>query len=338
MTPLEVRIFDGQTSQAVTGRLWLDESGTLHLEAGGGHRFFALAEVEISQPLGRTPRSFRFPDGSMAECTDHRAVAQMLSRHQAVGTMDWLHVLESRYSAVIAALLLTVLVSWGFIQYGVPWLAQRLAFAMPPSLDQSISEQSLALMDRGLLQPSELTPATRRRLTARFEQMAAGLNDRHQFQLLFRKSPVIGANAFALPSGTVVMTDELVALASNDHELSAVLAHELGHVVQRHGLRSVLQDSAVVLVVATVTGDIGTAGGLAAAIPVLLAESKFSRDFELEADRFARAQMLRHRIPLSAFPDLLQRLSEAHGETDGESGFFDSHPASAQRALLFADP
>ncbi len=47
----------------------------------------------------------------------------------------------------------------------------------------------------------------------------------------------VGANAFALPSGIVVMTDELVELAKTDDELVAVLAHEIGHVRGRHALR-----------------------------------------------------------------------------------------------------
>ena len=53
------------------------------------------------------------------------------------------------------------------------------------------------------------------------------------------------ANAFALPGGTVVMTDAIVQAAADkgisDDALVGVLAHEIGHVVHRHGMRMVVE-------------------------------------------------------------------------------------------------
>ncbi len=60
----------------------------------------------------------------------------------------------------------------------------------------------------------------------------------------FRASPIIGANAFALPGGIVIVTDQLMQLAEHDDEILAVLAHEIGHVKHRHVLRGLPQDSA----------------------------------------------------------------------------------------------
>jgi Zn-dependent protease with chaperone function len=45
-----------------------------------------------------------------------------------------------------------------------------------------------------------------------------------------------------------VVTDGLVELARNNDEIAAVLAHEVGHVKLRHGLRHVLQNSVTVLI------------------------------------------------------------------------------------------
>ena len=69
-------------------------------------------------------------------------------------------------------------------------------------------------------------------------------------RLEVRSAPQIGANAFALPSGIIVVTDELVALSEDDDELAAVIAHELGHVHHRHIMRTVIQNSAAALLVA----------------------------------------------------------------------------------------
>ncbi len=51
--------------------------------------------------------------------------------------------------------------------------------------------------------------------------------------------PSDGANAFALPGGVLFMTDALVALAE-PAAILGVLAHELGHVQQRHATRVVV--------------------------------------------------------------------------------------------------
>ncbi len=66
---------------------------------------------------------------------------------------------------------------------------------------------------------------------------------------MFRKGGPIGPSAFALPSGTVIMTDELVDLVDQKGELEALFAHKIAHVTNRHGLRSALQDSGVFLLI-----------------------------------------------------------------------------------------
>ena len=62
------------------------------------------------------------------------------------------------------------------------------------------------------------------------------------------------------------MTDELVALAKSDDELLAVLAHEAGHHVHRHGLRGAMEGSAVFLLSGLMLGD-ATGSSLAVSRP-----------------------------------------------------------------------
>ena len=111
--------------------------------------------------------------------------------------------------------------------------------------------------------------------------------DAFTYRLEFRKSPVIGPNAFALPSGTVVMTDELVNLSVDDRELDGILLHEIGHVKERHALRSVIQNAGVFLLIASLSGDLSQISSAAASLPTVLVHSEYSRTFEREADRFA---------------------------------------------------
>jgi Zn-dependent protease with chaperone function len=60
--------------------------------------------------------------------------------------------------------------------------------------------------------------------------------------LLLKANRNSAANAFALPNGRVVVTDELVELLKNDSDaLRAVLLHEIGHVQHHHSIRLAAQ-------------------------------------------------------------------------------------------------
>ncbi len=73
--------------------------------------------------------------------------------------------------------------------------------------------------------------------------------------LQFNKSS-IGPNAFALPGGTAVMTDEMVKLADGHEDMVAgVLAHEAAHVQHRHGMRMLVQATLLGTVTSIAFGD-----------------------------------------------------------------------------------
>ena len=171
-------------------------------------------------------------------------------------------------------------------------------------------------------------------LRARFSEMARSGGAPATLRLEFRASPLIGPNAFALPSGILILTDELVRLAKNDQEILAVLAHEMGHVQHRHSMRSLLEGSAIALIIAGITGDIASTTSLAAAAPALLLQNKFSRDNEREADQYALALLQRSGIAPHHFAAILQRMDAMAPKGGTIPSFLSSHPPSAARAAL----
>lgn len=158
-------------------------------------------------------------------------------------------------------------------------------------------------------------------------------------RLEFRASQAIGANALALPSGIVVITDDLVALARHDDEIGAILAHELGHVHQRHILRHALQNSATGLIMATLTGDLMSITSLAATLPTTLVDASFSRAFEREADDAAMAWMRTAGVPPRRYAEILGRLQAQldvhHGAVGGGKSpvrnYLSTHPDTGER-------
>jgi hypothetical protein len=176
------------------------------------------------------------------------------------------------------------------IHWGLPWGARKVAFLLPASVTRSLGEQTLATLDRTILQPTVLTHERQLSLQAEFTRFLRQTGDATPYQIEFRAMKGAGANAFALPSGVIVITDDLVQLAHDDREVVGVLAHECGHIVHRHTLRAVLQNSAVFVLIALITGDVSSATAFGSALPTFLLQNRFSREFEREADAHAVAQ------------------------------------------------
>jgi hypothetical protein len=84
----------------------------------------------------------------------------------------------------------------------------------------------------------------------------------------------MGANAFALPGGTVVVTDQLLELSPDDAALAGVLAHEIGHVEHRHLMRQLISGTVVGVVATLLAGDTSS---VMVALPAVLADLSYSR-------------------------------------------------------------
>lgn len=293
-------------------------------------------DIEVTGQLGRTARSLKFPNGAKCESHAHGAINRLQDQYTRSTFGKILHALESHWHYVLIASIIIIAFTWGMITHGIPGLANRVALALPASVDEGLSKGSLELLDQHILSASELNENHRQRLQNKFAVMAENSNDAHDYRLLFRRG--VGPNAFALPSGHIVVTDELIELADHDDEVLAVLAHEIGHVVHKHGLRSVLQSSAVALLLTAVTGDIGSASGFAAAMPIILLETNYSRRFEREADQYAYDYMRANDFNTKHFAVILKKITGEHGD-DNESVFtyLSTHPSTSDRTRRFTE-
>jgi Zn-dependent protease with chaperone function len=327
------RYFDGRTSAGVDASLQFGADGNVHVR--GADVLFAvpLAEIRISERVGNITRRITFPDGGVFETHDNDAVDAARESHGMRGGSTMVHWLESRWHVAVGSLVAIVLVSFAFLHWGVPAIANWAARVMPAEVDIAIGSGTLDMLDRVAFEPSELENKRQQQLRGRFMKMTTPLEDGHEYQLEFRHGGYIGANAFALPSGIIVMTDELVELAKTDDELISVLAHEIGHVRGRHALRQLLQAAGISALAFALLGDVSSISGVLSAAPALL-EAKNSRDMEREADAFAKQWLRENGIAESNFDTILCRLTGSHGGAkDGDKyDYFSSHPSTSERA------
>jgi Zn-dependent protease with chaperone function len=293
---------------------WSIDRDQLCIEGDNFTREEPLSALRGTTRLGAIRRMVYLPDGAQLHSDDNDAVDALFPRRGMEAVVDRL---ERHPAAVASSMLVTVLAGVLFFFFGLPWLADRVARAIPPEVEGPIGEQVMAILDRTALEPTTLSAAEQARWLAAFDAFMVGQPDRERYRLEFRDMGEGVANAFAVPGGRIVFTDALLRGVGNDEEFLAVLAHELGHQVDGHVMRSVLQQSAVILLVAVFTGDVSAATGVAVAVPTFLLDAHYSRDFEREADRFAFEAMRQRGLSPEWFAVALSRIgSSAEGETE----------------------
>ncbi|BAN69505.1 peptidase M48 [endosymbiont of unidentified scaly snail isolate Monju] len=304
----------------------------------GTRRDGDFRQVQVSDRVGDIPRRLVLPDGSLFETPDNAGVDALLQRgSHRDGRGGIVHRLESRRSWIVLALLLTLSVTFAAVWWGVPWASRALAQALPASVNQSLSQGALELLDQWVFEPSALPEARRDAIRRRVHQrLLPDDSEGLRYRLHFRQAGGM-ANALALPSGDIVLTDALVALAGDPAEIDAVLLHEIGHVVHRHGLQSVIRSSFLGIGLLLVVGDVNAINSLAAALPAFLLEGHHSRQAESEADDYALTRMLQLGEDPEAFARILEKLEAVAGDAAGNKdqvrlrSYLSTHPLTEER-------
>lgn len=345
---IRVRFFDGQSSRPVACLLSL-----LPAEArrGVGLRLQALADpalplrefsaAQIEWPDAGDTRVavIRFSDGSQAQTDDPQGLARALraAGYRQPGLHALAHAMTGSWRALLVGAAVCAVLTFGLWRYGVPLSARAITHFMPERWDTELAARALKTLDQSWLQPSRLEPARREQISRDFDALVKKAwpdGSAPRYQLLFRATRLSrgGANALALPGGTLVITDELVALAE-PAALMGVLAHELGHVRGRHSTRMAVEGALLGATVAVITGDVTS---VLASAPVLLATLSFSRSHETEADCFALQTLARAGQSAEPLARLLQTI--AGDATSGAASVLSSHPSTLARVQLIRDP
>ena len=337
MITIRAKFYDGKTSLVTPVLIHLDPASRLRISGLKQDLILGLSEVRISDRVGDTPRSIYLPGGAMFETSENDKIDEFLKQQGRSGWQAAIYVLESKWRYALLLLLATVVGTWVIIEYGIPALAKHVAYAFPASADSALGKYGLEILDQEFFSPSDLERDRQDRLRTAFEAMTRELADGQAYRLEFRKSEQLGPNALALPSGIIVVTDELVLLAQNQNELIGVLAHEICHIKHRHALRTLLQNSAIALIVASVAGDLSSHTDLSSALPKLLVEAGYSRDFEMEADQFSLQYMLEHGIPPANFANILLRMEERTKHKSHKHNYLATHPMTSKRIRMFRE-
>ncbi len=170
--------------------------------------------------------------------------------------------------------------------------------------------------------------------------IATGPARASQFAFFAVREPSI--NAFALPGGFIGVHTGLIAAAENESELASVLAHEIGHVTQRHIARMLSQQrqASMMALAGMVLGALAARSSSDAAIGAIsLGDTlatrtmlSFSRDAEREADRIGLDMLREARFDARAAPDFFGRLQQVNRYNEGNVPVYvRTHPVTGER-------
>jgi predicted Zn-dependent protease len=156
-----------------------------------------------------------------------------------------------------------------------------------------------------------------------------------QWQFAVVNTDVI--NAFALPGGFIYVNRGVLARASNESELAAVLAHEIEHVVKRHSVKQMeqVQQANVGVGLVCVLTRVCENQAAAAAIQVggSAVFAKNSRSAEVQADEGGFRSMIVAGINPRGMLTFFQKLlaDEQSSGSGGASAWFSDHPGTQDR-------
>ncbi len=130
-------------------------------------------------------------------------------------------------------------------------------------------------------------------------------------------------NAFATLGGHIFIFSGMIEIAEEPEELAAVLAHEIGHVEERHVVNKLVKELGVTVLFSILSGG----------DPVLVSEiaraavsSAFDRSQETEADQFAMRTLVNAHISPRYVASIFRRIKEKYGGFDERLEFLMSHP------------
>ncbi len=316
---MRARYHDGLTTDAWEVELVVCD-GILSFDVAGNAQAWPLPSI-VSEPLGQLTRLSR-PDLDARLLVD----TEVWRSGGGVAVDNRSRLGEWR---LVAALGLAGAAVTAFVFLGMPIAAAPLARATPPDLERQI----------GANFEGQLTLAMEPCTGAAGQRALQALGDRLEgngqpFDIRVRAVQAPFANAFALPGGSVLVTDDLIAMTETPDELSAVIAHEVAHVQQRHVMQAVWRSLGLGIVLDAVVGGGAGAGQQAVLLAGSFTDLRYSREAEMEADAEGMALLHHHGLSSQGMAPFFERLAAKGEDADVAAirALISSHPDSLRRA------
>lgn len=289
----------------------------------------ANSQIKVAEKLASVPREMSLYDQGLVVVDSTAAVDTWIASNSKQNTVSKL---ERSMSTVLLCTILVPVFLFVFFKYLIPSSAILFADYVPKSLVNIASKHTLSALDSSILAETSLDDETRNNYQNMWQDVISKIDVPTQFNIQFRQSETMGANAFALPNGTIVITDELVKLIDDDHDLlTAILLHEIGHIEHKHSMRLISEALATSIAVNYFFADLGGLVEFFAGISNTVVQNQFSQKLEWEADNYALSKLDELGMDRESFADAMKKLADTLPKESKLTLLLQSHPSMQSR-------
>jgi Zn-dependent protease with chaperone function len=276
----------------------------------------------------------RSADGATTIFSEASGFAEALrasSQHDFVERLDLLEQsardTTQRYLWLFSGLLLLIAFVATLGMYVARHAGPVVLKTVPVSFDQKLGKLALENMDLGgeLATDKVLNDAVKQVI----ERLVKAKKSPFRFEARVVHSSLV--NAFALPGGPIIIHTGLLRETRTPDELAGVLAHEMAHVVRRHGMQRIAQSVGVVTVIQLLFGDVSGVMAIGVELMRVGALNSYSRAHESEADMDAVDRMYGAQLDPNGLADFFQRLASKDSQLPGMLEWLGTHPELGTR-------
>ena len=323
---------EGEEAQAIPGH-FLFTLSYLRFEHADGSWELPLQRLTLDQNTAGNPVFYDEETGWWVESSDVRVLKDVMllrQTHLRTRARELRERHEGNRSLKYALIFLAGFA--GFFLIG--WLlvkaaANSLASEAPIAWEEHLADQVIAEHPKlFVIDTNDARIAVVTQLVARLAAALPPAERRYQFRAVLLDRPEV--NAFALPGGRIFVFTGLLDRIQKPGELAGVLAHEMAHVTQRHGLRKLIASGGPYYVLKLFISDQQGVLSAISAGSQLLVGQYYSRDVEREADTIGWHNLVAADIDPRGMVDFFQLLTEGENAT-GIPQMFRSHPATSER-------
>jgi Zn-dependent protease with chaperone function len=288
-----------------------------------------VSQIQVAEKLASVPREISLYDQGLVVVDSTYAVDNWLASNSIQNRVSKLE--RSKFTVLLCAVLVPVFL-FAFFKYLIPGSAILFADYVPESLVSIASKHTLSALDNSILSDTSIDEETQNSYQNMWRDVISKIDVPTQFDIQFRQSDTMGANAFALPNGTIVITDELVELIGDNHDLlTAILLHEIGHVEHKHSMRLISEALATSIAVNYFFADLGGLVEFFAGVSNTVVQNQFSQKLEWEADNYALSKLDELGMDRESFANAMQKLAETLPKESKLTLLLQSHPSMQSR-------
>jgi len=234
--------------------------------------------------------------------------------------------LSIRRMAVLGLMLLLILVPVTYFIL-IPSFSEIVADKIPVSFEKKLSAPYLSMLvpEESICSGDE----NYKKIEGIFNTLTATIPEsQYEFKLYIVKSEIV--NAFALPGGYIVIYSGLLENTNRPEQVAGVLAHEIQHIINRHGTETIVKDYSLGFLISVITSDtqtMETTLGLAKYLGLM----NYSRENEAEADKKGMKMLNEAKIDPYGMVEFFEILNNHTGDIPDSLEYLSTHPQTKDR-------